>query len=127
MGTGAFGALFFAMPQFLVGPYKISASEEDHLCKSNETMVDVKGTEFLSGTVSPYRYVFIVASLLYGMGTTPVQVMGLTYLDENVSQETPAVFTGLFMICSLLGPALGFFTASRLTRIPGNIGSGSNP
>ncbi len=67
-------------------------------------------------------YSFLVAGLLLtGVGASPIYTLGITYLDENVAQSSSPLYMGVFLGCSVLGPALGYMLGGVFLRIDGDI------
>lgn len=54
-----------------------------------------------------YKYVFILAQLLHGVGAAALITLGTTLLDESVQEKMAPVFIGIFESSFVLGPALG--------------------
>ena len=61
------------------------------------------------GKIDPSKYEFsilLVASILGGFGMSGLGTLGITYLDENVKQESSALYIGTLVFYSVL-PILG--------------------
>lgn len=93
--------------------------------------------------LSNYLYVFLLGQFLHGAGAAPLYTLGITYIDENVSQKTSPLFTGnqykitpstiieflwkktclgIFLAFAVVGPAIGFMAGGGLLAIYGDIG-----
>lgn len=96
MGLGFF---VFALPHFMVGPYRAQNLNDDNMCnkefKHNQTLDNCSneqsnGIEDLSWNV----WFFFFAQILHGMGASPLYTLGVTYIDENVSTKMSSVYLG---------------------------------
>ena len=59
-------------------------------------------------SLSSYRYVFVAAQILHGVGAASLISLGVTYLDESVEKQNAPLFIGIFEASFVLGPALGY-------------------
>ena len=73
---------------------------------SNEYMEDSNLNENTIA-LSSYRYVFVMAQILHGIGASALISLGVTYLDESVNKKDAPVFIGIFEASFVLGPAIG--------------------
>ena len=53
--------------------------------------------------------IFAVASAFAGLGNSPLNTVGMTYIDENVPKQDSAFYMGIPMSMFAVGPVLGFF------------------
>ena len=53
--------------------------------------------------------IFSLASVFAGLGNSPLNTVGMTYIDENVSKQDSAFYMGIPMSMFAVGPVLGFF------------------
>ena len=58
-------------------------------------------------TMSDYRFVFIGAQLLHGIGAAALTTLGTTLMDESVPEKEAPFYIGIFEASFVLGPALG--------------------
>ncbi|XP_053675712.1 solute carrier organic anion transporter family member 4A1 [Anopheles nili] len=136
MGLGAF---VFALPHFLVGPYRATTSDQN-VCVvasllANGTSGSVEALTELTGcghdTVSPTAngghvpapdsenlswnvWFFFTAQLLLGAGASPLYTLGVTYIDENVSKKMSSVYLGIYYTMAVVGPAAGYVIGGQL-------------
>ncbi|XP_050346864.1 solute carrier organic anion transporter family member 4A1 [Nymphalis io] len=110
------GSLLFALPHFLIPPYKVAGEEPDDLCIVNQTASsswkDAPG-EGGAWAVA----VFVAAQLLHGAGATPLFTLGVTYIDENVSKKMSSVYLGVYYTMAVVGPALGYVVGGQMLKI----------
>lgn len=114
------GCLLFVLPQGLVGRYQpLSAS--NGLTDGQVCRLGVNGTsEFCFadyGSQWYYMFIFFMAQLLMGAGTTPLYTLGPAYIDENVHPKSSPVYLAVFFSLTLLGPGLGFISGGSLLNI----------
>ncbi|XP_050680474.1 solute carrier organic anion transporter family member 4A1 isoform X2 [Leptidea sinapis] len=121
LGWGALlmgvGSLLFALPHFLVPPYKVAGEEPADLCIANKTS-SVQCTEEASPEGGSWAVaIFVLAQLLHGAGATPLFTLGVTYIDENVSKKMSSVYLGIYYTMAVVGPALGYVLGSQMLYI----------
>ena len=81
-----------------------------------------------------------MAQLIMGLGAAPLYTLGLTFIDDNVSNKMQPLYSGnwdseetfqhnnltiftnrtllgIFYACTTLGPALGYIGGGQLLRI----------
>lgn len=114
------GCLIFVLPQALVGRYEPLLNSNGfgngELCQ-----LSVNGTsEFCFSNYGGrwyYIFIFFLAQLLMGGGTTPLYTLGPAYIDENVHPKSSPIYLAVFFASSLLGPGLGFISGGSLLKI----------
>ena len=74
---------------------------------SNEYIKDQENVNDNTIALSSYRYVFVMAQILHGIGASALISLGVTYLDESVDKRNAPVFIGIFEASFVLGPAIG--------------------
>lgn len=113
MGTGS---LLFALPHFLVSPYRIASLEADDLCAANRTITSCQTNAPVEGGAWAVA-IFVFAQLLHGAGATPLFTLGVTYIDENVSKKMSSVYLGVYYTMAVVGPALGYVVGGQMLTI----------
>ena len=103
VSTGMFlvglGSFIFGLPHFTTGLYEYESTHDDNQCmltgnvRSNMTEMTCSKEEHVSG-LNRYKYMFIVAQILHGVGATPLSTLAITYMDENLKAKMTPVYTG---------------------------------
>ncbi|GAB5573592.1 solute carrier organic anion transporter family member 1C1 isoform X1 [Prionailurus iriomotensis] len=143
IGTGCLimgvGTLLIAMPQFFMQQYRyekyspfsnstlsispcllesdnqlpISIIEKSQSKRSDECEIDASS--------SMWVYVFL-GNLLRGIGETPIQPLGIAYLDDFASEDNSAFYIGCVQTVAIIGPIFGFLLGSLCAKLYVDIG-----
>ncbi|XP_039104946.1 solute carrier organic anion transporter family member 1C1 isoform X1 [Hyaena hyaena] len=143
IGTGCLimgvGTLLIAMPQFFMRQYRyekysplsnstlsispcllesdnqlpISITEKSQPKRSDECEIDASS--------SMWVYVFL-GNLLRGIGETPIQPLGIAYLDDFASEDNSAFYIGCVQTVAIIGPIFGFLLGSLCAKLYVDIG-----
>ncbi|KAM3960858.1 LOW QUALITY PROTEIN: solute carrier organic anion transporter family member 4A1 [Aphomia sociella] len=111
------GSLLFALPHFLVSPYRVAGEEPEDLCSLNRTQSTQCQGDTPSEGGSWAVAVFVFAQLLHGAGATPLFTLGVTYIDENVSKKMSSVYLGVYYTMAVVGPAMGYVLGGQMLNI----------
>ncbi|KAL0851611.1 hypothetical protein ABMA28_007390 [Loxostege sticticalis] len=112
------GSLLFALPHFLVAPYRIAGEEPEDLCAVNQTVSSHRCQGHAPSESGSWAVViFVFAQLLHGAGATPLFTLGVTYIDENVSKKMSSVYLGVYYTMAVVGPALGYVLGGQMLKI----------
>uniref|UniRef100_A0A672ZL27 Solute carrier organic anion transporter family member n=1 Tax=Sphaeramia orbicularis TaxID=375764 RepID=A0A672ZL27_9TELE len=135
----SFGTFLIAMPHFLIGSYKIETSVRPSVnssntlppCSSGSTVAGDRPTILPSksknrscerdSSVSMWIYVFL-GNVLRGIGETPVQPLGISYIDDYAQSENAALYIGCVQTISVIGPVFGYLLGSLCAKIYVDIG-----
>uniref|UniRef100_A0A8C2XTC1 Solute carrier organic anion transporter family member n=1 Tax=Cyclopterus lumpus TaxID=8103 RepID=A0A8C2XTC1_CYCLU len=108
----ALGALLSALPEFLTKQYEIGKmwrtevgrdQGEDAVC-NNRTNTNM-------------MYLLLIgAQVLLGIGATPVQPLGVAYIDDHVKKKDSSLYIGILFSTLVFGPACGFILGSLCTK-----------
>ena len=114
-----FGLILFALPHFIVGPYKPADARSSVFCLIPNTTINQDAPECKapSGGEWYYMMIFIVAQLIVGTGLAPFHSFLPVYLDENVDPKSMPVYLGIWYIFTFLGPGIGYFFAGKFLSI----------
>ena len=108
LGAGMFvlglGTLLFASPQFIAGEYDVGKTAN----LSFEECRDVNDFSPDCERPSNVYFVFILGSILIGIGSTPLFTIGTSYIDDIIHPKRVPIWLGIFYTVAVIGPALGF-------------------
>uniref|UniRef100_A0A674P1P9 Solute carrier organic anion transporter family member n=1 Tax=Takifugu rubripes TaxID=31033 RepID=A0A674P1P9_TAKRU len=93
------GTFIIALPHFITG-------RGERLDKSNLSM---------------WIYV-LLGNVLRGIGETPVQPLGISYIDDFATEENAALYVGCVQTISVVGPVFGYLLGSLCAKIYVDIG-----
>ncbi|XP_025735671.1 solute carrier organic anion transporter family member 1C1 isoform X1 [Callorhinus ursinus] len=143
IGTGCLimgvGTLLIAMPQFFMQQYRyekyspfsnstlslspcllesdsqlpLSIIEKSQSKRTDECEMDAGS--------SMWVYVFL-GNLLRGIGETPIQPLGIAYLDDFASEDNSAFYIGCVQTVAIIGPIFGFLLGSLCAKLYVDIG-----
>ncbi|KAM6986872.1 solute carrier organic anion transporter family member 1C1 [Aplochiton taeniatus] len=132
------GTFIIALPHFLIGSYKyetsvrLSFNSTSNLTpcpvsssvslSPGEELPDVPGTGCdRESNVSMWIYV-LLGNILRGIGETPVQPLGISYIDDFAREENAALYVGCVQTISVIGPVFGYLLGSLCAKIYVDIG-----
>lgn len=117
----ALGALLSALPEFLTNQYEYKIIDawrreagRDVCSNASRTMDDE-----LCGnrTNTNMMYLLLIgAQVLLGIGATPVQPLGVSYIDDHVRRKDSSLYIGILFSTLVFGPACGFILGSVCTK-----------
>ncbi|XP_063763776.1 solute carrier organic anion transporter family member 3A1 [Eleginops maclovinus] len=119
----ALGALLSALPEFLTKQYEIVetrwTAEGRDVC-SNTSRTDVqKAEDIICGNRANTNMMYLLligAQVLLGIGATPVQPLGVSYIDDHVKKKDSSLYIGILFSTLVFGPACGFILGSLCTK-----------
>ncbi|XP_069718261.1 solute carrier organic anion transporter family member 1C1 isoform X1 [Phaenicophaeus curvirostris] len=132
------GTFLIAMPQFFMGRYQyerfsstinstVSVSpclqdkSQTPLSVSEKSQANINtGCEKEAGS-SMWIYV-LLGNLLRGIGETPIQPLGITYIDDYAIEENAALYIGCVQTAAIIGPIFGFLLGSLCAKLYVDIG-----
>ncbi|XP_041906174.1 solute carrier organic anion transporter family member 1C1 isoform X7 [Corvus kubaryi] len=132
------GTFLIAMPQFFMGRYRYerfpstinsTAIISPCLQDKNQTPLSAleksqakinSGCEKEAGS-SMWIYV-LLGNLLRGIGETPIQPLGITYIDDYAVEENAALYIGCVQTVAIIGPIFGFLLGSLCAKLYVDIG-----
>lgn len=109
----ALGALLSALPEFLTHQYEYQSGESrpvgqgKNVC-SNTSRAGLSDPGYICGnrTNTNMMYLMLIgAQMLLGIGATPLQPLGVSYIDDHVRREDSSLYIGesdlhkLFVLC----------------------------
>ncbi|XP_041082882.1 solute carrier organic anion transporter family member 3A1-like isoform X2 [Polyodon spathula] len=123
----ALGALLSALPEFLTHQYEYQSGEirlgkeGRDVCAINSSDIEDGGAnlDFYCGsrTNTNMMYLLLIgAQVLLGIGATPVQPLGVSYIDDHVRRKDSSLYIGILFSTLVFGPACGFILGSLCTK-----------
>uniref|UniRef100_A0A672SUB7 Solute carrier organic anion transporter family member n=1 Tax=Sinocyclocheilus grahami TaxID=75366 RepID=A0A672SUB7_SINGR len=121
----ALGALLSALPEFLTHQYEYQSGESrpvgqgKDLC-SNTSRAGLSDPGYICGnrTNTNMMYLLLIgAQMLLGIGATPLQPLGVSYIDDHVRREDSSLYIGILFSTLVFGPACGFILGSLCTKV----------
>ncbi|XP_036417563.1 solute carrier organic anion transporter family member 3A1 [Colossoma macropomum] len=118
----ALGALLSALPEFLTKQYDYTITEAWHrdlgrnVC-SNASRGEMDKEQCLNKSNTNMMYLLLIgAQVLLGIGATPVQPLGVSYIDDHVRRKDSSLYIGILFSTMVFGPACGFILGSVCTK-----------
>ncbi|XP_036373645.1 solute carrier organic anion transporter family member 1C1-like [Megalops cyprinoides] len=132
------GTFLIAMPHFIIGRYKFEtsirssvnstnnlspcpASSPDPLPAGDRPSILPSAGCVRESSFSMWIYVFL-GNVLRGIGETPVQPLGISYIDDYAREENAAFYIGCVQTISIIGPVFGYLLGSLCAKIYVDIG-----
>ncbi|KAJ3596437.1 hypothetical protein NHX12_002844 [Muraenolepis orangiensis] len=119
----ALGALLSALPEFLTHQYEIVESLSSDTGRDvclNTTRQEAQQVEdklCANKTNTNMMYLLLIgAQVLLGIGATPVQPLGVSYIDDHVKKKDSSLYIGILFSTLVFGPACGFILGSLCTK-----------
>ncbi|KAM9825988.1 solute carrier organic anion transporter family member 3A1-like isoform 3-T3 [Syngnathus typhle] len=121
----ALGALLSALPEFLTHQYEYDAGDSWHaedgrdVC-SNSSRSDNNDSAYKCGDRANTNMMYLLligAQVLLGIGATPVQPLGVSYIDDHVHRKDSSLYIGILFSTLVFGPACGFILGSVCTKV----------
>ncbi|XP_077596862.1 solute carrier organic anion transporter family member 2B1 isoform X2 [Stigmatopora nigra] len=130
IGSGALlaslASLLMALPHFLSGPYRYGRADGSRnvsgLCRPDEGAPVAPPSDGSCGRPadSAQRDVYpllLLAQLLLGVASVPVQPFGISYIDDHASGKNSPLYLGIVLAVTAIGPALGFLSGAFMLRL----------
>ncbi|XP_024912047.1 solute carrier organic anion transporter family member 3A1 isoform X2 [Cynoglossus semilaevis] len=118
----AFGAFLSALPEFLTNQYEIREMWRTDLGRdycSNTSSEDVQFEDAMCANKANTNMMYLLligAQVLLGIGATPVQPLGVSYIDDHVKKKDSSLYIGILFSTLVFGPACGFILGSVCTK-----------
>ena len=117
----SFSCILASSPYFIYGPVSINVSYDSNsnltytnnhhqICSSSESKsfqsIDCNLNN--ENTVWPAVIILFIANFLQGIGITIFFVIGMPFIDDNVSKGSSPMFLSIIQSIILIGPVFGF-------------------
>uniref|UniRef100_UPI003AAA3426 solute carrier organic anion transporter family member 3A1 isoform X3 n=1 Tax=Centroberyx gerrardi TaxID=166262 RepID=UPI003AAA3426 len=117
----ALGALLSALPEFLTNQYEIGETWRTDVGRdacSNSSRAQQGEDEVCANKANTnMMYLLLIgAQVLLGIGATPVQPLGVSYIDDHVKKKDSSLYIGILFSTLVFGPACGFILGSLCTK-----------
>nr|XP_039249919.1 solute carrier organic anion transporter family member 2A1-like isoform X1 [Styela clava]XP_039249920.1 solute carrier organic anion transporter family member 2A1-like isoform X1 [Styela clava] len=115
------GNLIVTLPQFLGGRYEYddvssnTSTAQIRECADNVT--DISNNNCENKTPTNQLYILLVVGMMVnGVGGTPIQPLGLSYIDDFAHERNSPLYLGLTTSIALLGPMIGYVLSSVVLK-----------
>ncbi|XP_056137302.1 solute carrier organic anion transporter family member 3A1 isoform X2 [Lampris incognitus] len=119
----ALGALLSALPEFLTNPYEIRDTWRTNIgrdvCTNTTSGAAQQSEDNLCANKANTNMMYLLligAQVLLGIGATPVQPLGVSYIDDHVKKKDSSLYIGILFSTLVFGPACGFILGSLCTK-----------
>ncbi|XP_017289588.1 solute carrier organic anion transporter family member 1C1 [Kryptolebias marmoratus] len=132
------GTFIIALPHFIIGRYKfetsvrwvVNSSHNSSPCQGGSTVDLTQDNEppqvpstSCDGDSNLSMWIYVLlGNVLRGIGETPVQPLGISYIDDFATEENAALYVGCVQTIAVVGPVFGYLLGALCAKIYVDVG-----